>query len=132
MTWYVQTYNNAGEGPWSHGLDYATGGAPNPGRATLLSPLGSGDPQTFVWEQVPAATYYSLYLQDGSGESQPIHDQWYTSAAAACDGTQCPVTVPQTPVGQSYWWVRTWADDGVQGSTGLYGAWSDAGAFGAP
>ena len=90
-----------------------------PGLATLLTPSGTIDETApaFTWNAVEGATWYRLYVQEGSSGS--VHDQWYTSDSVT-SGSTCSVT-PTTTLnsGGHTWWVQTYNSYG-------YGAWSSA------
>jgi hypothetical protein len=116
-TWWVQTFNAYGYGPWSSGMGFTvTGGSP-PEAATLISPSGtiSDLSPTYTWNTVTDATWYRLYIREGSTGS--VHDMWYM-ASSVTSGASCSVT-PETSLntGNHTWWVRTWNTYG-------YGPWS--------
>jgi hypothetical protein len=94
-----------------------------PGAATLRSPLGIiGSPvPTFIWNPVSGATYYQLYVNDGSGQTRV--KQWYTAQAIGCASGTC-ATNPDIPLttGAGAWWVQAWSPAG-------YGPWSAPGHF---
>ncbi len=89
-----------------------------PAAASLLGPEDTAsNPVTYTWEAVPAASWYYLWVNDGSGNKIK---SWYTAADCGCGaGTgQCAVTPAATlNAGGHTWWIRTWNDNG-------YGSWS--------
>jgi hypothetical protein len=108
-TWWIQTWNAAGDGPWSTAMTFN----PLPGAATLTSPNGSGgssDP-TYTWNEVPGSTWYYLWVNGPSGN---VHKKWYTSAQANCNGTTCSLSnvTPGLTAGSYTWWIQTWNDAG--------------------
>lgn len=121
-TWWVQTWNPAGYGFWSAGLNFSISPLAS---ATLISPTGNLDAlysPSFVWDQVPGATYYYLYINGPSGK---VFDLWY-QASAICNSGTCTVVSPVTLGGGAHtWWVQTWNPAG-------YGPWSTGMNFGLP
>ena len=119
-TWFIQTYNSYGLGPWSDGMTFTT-----LGKASLVSPSGpiSTNKPPYVWNAVANADYYLLVADDVTGK-WPVNT-WYSAAEAGCgSGTgNCSVTpnVSLTP-DDCKWYIRTWSYYG-------YGPWSDASAF---
>ena len=93
------------------------GSPPQPAAATLLSPQGfeSNPTPTFVWDSVPGATWYYLWVQD---EREVVHVQWYTASVAGClGGGNCAISPGVAPYGEASWYIQTWNDQG-------YGPWS--------
>jgi hypothetical protein len=122
--WWIQTWNDAGYGPWSDGMNFTVGGPPGP--ATLISPSGSisTTAPTYTWNAVSSATWYYLWVNDSTTAAGKIKT-WYTAAQAGCasgSGT-CSVT-PSTVLAQGacQWWIQTWNDAG-------YGPWSSGMSF---
>jgi hypothetical protein len=117
-TWWVQTWNANGYGPWSEGLDFMVSTGSPPEAATLVSPAGSisESSPSYTWNAVSGATYYQLYVQ--KGESSCVHAQWY-QASEVTSGSTCSVTPERTlNTGEHTWWVQTWNANG-------YGPWSE-------
>ena len=115
--WSVQTWNSAGYGPWSAVMNFSLPGVTPPGGTTLVSPAGSliEIPLTYIWNDVPAATWYYLKVSTSSSD---VFKQWYTATQANCDGSICFVTDPiQLSSGTYTWSVQTWSSAG-------YGPWS--------
>lgn len=122
-TWWVQTWNPGGYGPWSDGLRFSLPLVKPPAGTTLILPTGDiTDTQpTYSWNKAPvseqagAATWYYLWVNGPSGN---VIKQW-VQASAVCNATTCSVT-PDTSLGAGAhtWWVRTWNQGG-------YGPWSD-------
>ncbi|MFZ5912456.1 MAG: C39 family peptidase [Chloroflexota bacterium] len=123
-TWWVQTWNSAGYGPWSSGLTFSTATPSAPGQTTLSSPSGSitDTTPTYTWSKVNAATYYYLWVNGPSGN---VIKQWYT-ASSICGVSTCSVTPGTALSGGDYtWWVQTWNPVG-------YGPWSSGLSFNLP
>lgn len=122
-TWWVQTWNDAGYGPWSDGMTFSLPVPPLPGKATLVSPtgnIGTNNP-TYTWNVVSGATWYYLWVDGPSGN---VLKQWYTTAQANCNASTCSVAnvTPNLVAGAYTWWIQTWNDGG-------YGPWSDPMTF---
>jgi hypothetical protein len=117
-TWWAQTWNEAGYGPWSDGMSFTP---TPPGKATLVSPATTAtNTPTYTWNEVPGSTWYYLWVDGPSGT---VIQQWYTSVESNCNGTTCSVTPSITlAAGSHIWWVQTWNDAG-------YGPWSDGRDF---
>jgi hypothetical protein len=116
-TWWIQTWNSAGYGPWSSGLSF-TVSAPPPA-TTLVAPSGTScdATPTYIWNAVSSATWYYLWVNGPSGN---VVKQWYTAAQAHCaSGTGTCAVAPATTLasGSSIWWIQTWNSVG-------YGPWS--------
>ena len=81
--WWIQTWNESGYGPWSDGMPFTVSPGTLPGGATLLSPSGSifNPTPTYVWNAVPAATWYVLWVDDSTGTRIV---SWYSAAQAGC------------------------------------------------
>jgi uncharacterized repeat protein (TIGR03803 family) len=121
--WWIQTWNPSGYGPWSTGMSFTVSGN-LPGAATLVSPSGtiSTRSPTYIWNAVPNATWYYLWVNDGTGTKIAT---WYTAALAGCaSGTgTCSVTPSVTLAsGAAQWWIQTWNPSG-------YGPWSTGMGF---
>lgn len=113
-TWWVQTWNNTGYGPWSDGMAFNSPIPMVPAAATLVSPSGTikTNAPTYTWNQVSDATGYYLWVNGPSGN---VFQAQYTSAQANCNGSTCSVTPATTLVpGSHTWWVqaRNGAGDG--------------------
>jgi len=122
-SWYVQTWNPAGYGPWSNGqlpTNFITTIPTTPGAATLIYPaqaenIGTDFTPTYTWSKVPTAVWYRMYVGVPSGV---VIDQWY-QASNVCGATTCSVTPSATlGVGSYSWYVQTWNPTG-------YGPWSN-------
>jgi bacillolysin len=121
-TWWIQTWNSAGYGPWSDGMNFSITPPALPGKVTLMSPNNSISTTipTYTWNEVNGATWYYLWVNGPSGN---VIKTWYTSADANCNGTTCSVT-PSTNLsaGSHTWWIQTWNSAG-------YGPWSNGMTF---
>ena len=118
--WWIQTWNDSGEGPWSDGMAFSVGAAWPPGKATLISPSGTISTATpaYSWNAVTGATWYQLWVQDSVGSVKI--QSWYTSAQTDCASGTGTCTVTPTgalAIGSYQWWIQTWNDSG-------YGPWS--------
>ena len=119
--WWVQTWNNAGYGPWSTGLSF---NPTLPGATTLVLPSGTTADRTptYTWNKVSAATWYYLYVDGPSGN---VIQTWYR-AVDVCNASTCSVEDPTTlSPGTHRWWVQTWNNVG-------YGPWSSGVNFTIP
>jgi hypothetical protein len=125
-TWWIQTWNEAGDGPWSPGKTFSTTVIPPAGKATLISPNGNiaNNNPTYTWNQVSGATWYYLWVDGPSGN---VLKKWYTSVDANCNGSTCSVAgaTPGLSPGTHTWWIQTWSNAGD-------GPWSDAKTFSTP
>jgi hypothetical protein len=124
-TWWIQTSNSAGDGPWSNGMTFVVGSVGLPAAASLISPAGTitTDTPAFTWNAVGNSSWYYLWVNGPSGN--PILKNWYTAADAGC-GSGAGTCVLASPItmntGQHTWWIRTWNSIGC-------GPWSDGLAF---
>jgi hypothetical protein len=109
-TWWIQTWNEAGYGPWSEPMTFLPA---VPAAATLVSPSGNSglNNPTYTWNVVPGATRYYLWV-DGPAEN--IHKQWYTSVEANCNATICSIgnVTSGLTAGTYKWWIQTWTEAG--------------------
>jgi hypothetical protein len=115
--WFVQTWNSAGYGPWSSGLNFTVSPPPKPGATTLIAPNSSttDTTPTYSWNAVSGADWYFLWVNNPSGTT--VIKQWF-QASTACSGGTCSAT-PATGLGLGThrWWVQTY-------NTAGYGPWS--------
>jgi hypothetical protein len=121
-TWWIQTWNAIGYGPWSTGMTFTP---VVPASATLVSPSGTAtNNPTYTWNAVPDATWYYLWVDGPAGN---VHKVWYTSTAANCTATTCSLSnvTPGLTAGTYKWWIQTWNDAG-------YGSWSTEMTFTVP
>jgi len=119
--WWIQTWNDSGDGPWSDVLQFTvvTGGAP--GKSTLVFPTGTitTTTPTYIWNAVSTATWYYLLVNDSAGV--PQIQAWYTVGQVGCatGSGLCSVTPGiGLTLGAGQWWIQTWNSNG-------YGPWSD-------
>jgi hypothetical protein len=122
-SWWIQTWNDAGYGPWSTRMDFMAPIPTLPGQATLTDPHSSvwTNNPIYTWNEVEGSTWYYLWVEGPSGT---VFKKWYSAAQANCDGTTCSVenATPLLANGSYTWWIRTW---NVRGG----GPWSDAMSF---
>jgi hypothetical protein len=120
-TWWIQTWNPVGYGPWSPGMSFHVSA---PQAATLISPTAgiTTTLPTYTWNAVPDTTWYRLWVNDSTGNKIA---QWYMAADAGCaSGTgMCSVTPAiELAAGAGSWWIQTY-------SPAAYGPWSTAMKF---
>jgi hypothetical protein len=121
-TWWIQTWNDAGDGPWSNAMSFTIPLPPLPEKATLVSPsnsIGTNNP-AYTWNKVSGATWYYLSVIGPSGYT---FTKWYTDAEV-CGVSTCSATgaTPGLAAGTYTWQVQTWNNGG-------FGPWSDAMSF---
>jgi C1A family cysteine protease len=119
--WWIMTYINGGEGPWSPGKAFAV--TPPPA-ATLISPSGTitTTRPTYTWNAVPDSTWYFLWVDDSTGNKI---QQWYRASEAGCPaGTGTCSATPNISLatGPGKWWIQTWSPAGD-------GPWSSPRSF---
>jgi hypothetical protein len=122
-TWWVQTWNPAGSGPWSSPFSF-TPRDTMPGAATLFNPLNmatvSSPGVSIQWLKVTEATDYFVWLDNAS--TGAVLRQWYTGASV-CGSSLCSLAIPvNLPSGHYNWWIQTWSPAG-------YGPWSTGFTF---
>jgi hypothetical protein len=126
-TWWVQTFNSDGIGPWSPGRTFYVVGIPH--AITGISPRGTTESTpsvTYAWYAPDGYTtwYELLILKNGATYS----DTWHTVAPGdlqtSVNGqfTQLSWTLKNQPSGVYSWWVRGWSADGM-------GPWSGGMTF---
>ena len=122
-SWYIQTYNSAGYGPWSNNTqptNFNTIATSTPGAPNLTYPaqgqnIGETYNPTYQWSKVNTATWYHVSV---GGPSGTVLDQWY-QASSTCDASTCSVTPTVTLGGGNYsWYVQAWNPAG-------FGPWSN-------
>ncbi len=83
--------------------------------------IGTTTPN-FIWNPVPGATWYYLWVNDDrSGKIKA----WYTDKQAGCESTTSACSIrPSVALSQGacQWWIQTWNERG-------YGPWSDGMTF---
>lgn len=127
-TWWVQTYNSVGYGPWSTGMSFSLP-VPTPVQPTLISPVTSTTDltPTYIWNAVKSdtgvpASWYYLWVNGPNGN---VIKQWYAADQVNCTaGTgTCSVTpITLVPSGMYTWWVQPYNAAG-------YGPWSGGLSF---
>ncbi len=123
--WWVQTYNETGYGPWSEGMSFyvAVGGPAKPRQISPFGEIATASP-TYIWNAVPGATWYQLWVSDSSTTSGKVK-AWYTAEQAGCAGgpSSCSITpAASLAPGAARWWIQAYGASG-------YGQWSDGMAF---
>jgi hypothetical protein len=119
-SWWIQTYNDAGFGPWSSGMPFVVS---PPGVATLISPDGRelvSTTPTYTWDAVSLAAWYHLWVNDSTGNRI---NQWYTAAEVGCpDGTGTCSVAPPTALaqGSARWWIQSWNPVGFSPWSGSF------------
>jgi len=110
-TWWLQTRNSAGNGPWSSATTFVFDCptcAP-PGAATPGSPTGgttvTSTPVTFSWPAVASAAQYRLYVLNNTAGTL-IHDAVHTDSDLGCPGGTgtCSVAPSASYTNGSYIW----------------------------
>lgn len=115
-TWWIQTWNDFGDGPWSTERSFTVNARP-PGPATLISPSGliRTPAPTYSWNAVSDSSWYNLWVDDTTSGGQGKITIWYTAAQAGCGNGRgiCSVT-PSIGLanGNATWWIQTWNNDG--------------------
>jgi hypothetical protein len=121
-TWWIQTRNAFGYGPWSAPKTFTVDAV---GAATLIDPSGlvTISMPTYRWQPVPGATWYQLWVDDVTSGGAGKIQSWYTASQAACSTGICSVQPAiQLANGPATWWIQTWNEAGD-------GPWSDAQDF---
>ena len=118
-TWWVRGRNASGEGPWSAGMTFIVGELPT--APVLVSPTGPGisTGPSYVWNALPGATAYYLWVNDSSG---PVVQEWL-DAATVCAADVCTTTPGASLArGPHTWWIQARNPSGD-------GPWSAAMSF---
>jgi len=115
-TWWVQTYNVLGYGPWRKSTFNVLKA---PDAVTGLLPTGttSNSPLNFSWVAATNSSQYHVYIVGNDGVKL---DKWYNSATI-CSGLACSLTSPVVLGTGSY----TWSVMPYNTLAG-YGAWESA------
>lgn len=121
-TWWVQTWNEAGDGPWTAATTFTRLPGSPPVATTLISPVNvsvTAASPPFAWTKVAPSTWYYLWVQSDNGT---VTKTWY-QAVDVCGTDTCSVTAA-TPLaaGTHTWWVQTWNATGE-------GPWSASATF---
>ena len=118
-SWWVQTYNAAGYGPWSTGADFSI--APySPEPVAVLSPTGTVSHTRrplFGWTAADRATWHHIWV-NRVGEGK-YAEKWVEAPATTW--------LPDADFsgGDYKWWIAGWNADG-------YGDWSSGTPFSIP
>jgi hypothetical protein len=124
-SWWIDTWNPNGFGPWSDTGTFTVPAPVTPGEATMVSPLAITTPTNwpaFTWNSASNAAWYRLYVNDSGGNRI---DKWYESTQVCID-TTCSVA-PGTALaeGSATWWIDAWNPNG-------FGPWSEGVGFTVP
>lgn len=111
-SWWVQTWNNSGFGPWSSAMNYALQGN-TLAKTTLISPAGTitDSTPTFTWNAVSGSTKYGLLVEGTAGD---LIATWYSASEVNCGSGAgvCSFTpTTELPNGEMVWQVRTGNDN---------------------
>ncbi len=112
--WYIRTWNDAGNGPWSAEGNFTVDITPPAAVTVLTEPDGNiweTSPE-YVWGAVAGSTWYKLRVVKGS---TVLLEKWYTAEALGCPaGTgNCAATPNLTlTLGDHNWSVKSWNDGG--------------------
>jgi hypothetical protein len=103
-------------------LPAAPGEAAPPPVPTSVAPSGvlAGTTHAFTWEAAATATWYFLWVNDGT--AAPALTKWYTAEQASCaEGTGACTVVLSTGLaaGPGRWFVAAWNADGQTWSPGM-------------
>jgi hypothetical protein len=115
-TWWVQTYNLLGYGPWrSSTFSVLTA----PDAVTNLAPSGATSDTTpgFSWEAAANSSQYHVYITGPNGFA---FDAWYNSATI-CAGSTCNLPSPVVLAPGSHTWSVM-----PYNTTAGYGVWKSA------
>jgi uncharacterized protein (TIGR02145 family)/uncharacterized repeat protein (TIGR02543 family) len=126
-TWWVRGWNEAGNGPWSDGMDFSFEKiTETPSKIILTGPSEtiSGTDSVFTWQPDSQASWYKIFIQNLNRsykftEWYEIEDNSVNFPEAACDGESCFVIIDDILAEGSYtWWAMGWNEAGN-------GEWSD-------
>ncbi len=118
--WWIQTWNSAGYGEWSSGMDF-TVTLTKPPAAELIKPkkIISKTPR-YTWKAVDNASWYYLWINDSKGKR---FTKWYRDSEVDCGTGICQIELTESLENGTYiWWIQTWNRKG-------YGEWSDGMTF---
>jgi hypothetical protein len=125
--WWIQTRNDAGDGPWSAAMRFTVKTGKPPGSASLITPEGISpvSTPTYRWAAVGNASWYWLWVDDITSGGNGKIATWYPAEEVGCAGGGgiCSIT-PDTALvnGPATWWIQTWNDNGD-------GPWSEGKSF---
>jgi hypothetical protein len=114
-SWWIQTWNSIGYGPWSDRMDFTlctAMAAPVP-----VLPIGTSSISTpaYAWPAVCGAEWYYLWVNDSTGNKIKT---WYTASQAGCaSGIGTCYVIPSIPLasGAASWWILPWNSCGGNG-----------------
>jgi hypothetical protein len=106
-TWWVQTWNGDGYGPWSAGVPFTVTDVPAPNllSATLLSK----PTVQYQWNAVTGATHYYLWVTDSQGVARI--QRWYTAIETGCSTANiCTIQAAEAAManGTARFWIQAW------------------------
>jgi hypothetical protein len=121
-TWWIQTWNDNGEGPWSAPKTFVVDAQPPPA-ATLLRPATRTTTATpdYEWTAVADASWYYLWVDDPSSGGDGKITTWYTATEVGCGAGRGRCRIRPTIAlqdGAATWWIQTWNENGE-------GPWSE-------
>jgi uncharacterized protein (TIGR02145 family) len=126
-TWWVRGWNEAGNGPWSDGIDFTfLKITETPSKIILTGPSEtiSGTGSIFTWQPDTQASWYKIFIQNLNRsykftEWYEIKDNSVNFPEISCDGESCFVILDDILAEGSYtWWAMGWNEAGN-------GEWSD-------
>ncbi len=119
--WWVLAYSGCGYSPWSDTMTFTVTCIPQtPDLATPSGSISDATP-TYSWNASSGATWYRLYVKDGSGNKV---NEWYRASEAGCASGSgvCSVTPATAMIGETKWLVLAYSGCG-------YSPWSDTMTF---
>jgi CSLREA domain-containing protein len=116
-SWWVQTYNSAGYGPWSTEAKFITAAPaapeityPEPPIApATVTPIGANYTPTFTWNKVDGATYYRVVIKGPA--SVTLLDKSY-KATEICPTSTCSLVSSTLKAGTHSVWVQSYSPAG--------------------
>lgn len=113
---WVRAGNDAGWGDWSSPVTVTVGSkSVDPGETTIISPEDTDDPtSTVVWQDMPDATHYELWVSERSTGKKIIHQKDVQ--------TNSFTSATELDYGEYTVWVKTWNGN-------VAGKWSSGHSF---
>lgn len=124
--WWVLTWNNAGEGPWSERMNFTVPESMVPPPAAILNTPNNNETSArpeFVWQAEENSAMYYVWIRDSeTPKGDPKIDEWVTAADAGCpNGTGTCSYTPSIDLASgnnARWWIQTMNEAGT-------GPWSE-------